>query len=58
MDSNNTGTNTIWVFVDNQAAICRCITPKPTAGQHLATQIISNLHHILQNRDDIQANIR
>ena len=57
-DPNNTGANTIWIFVNNQAAIHRCTTPRPTAGQHFTTQIISNLHHILQNRDDIQVNIR
>ena len=32
-------------------AIRRYTTPRPTAGQHLAT------HHILQNRDDTQINI-
>ena len=49
--------NTIWIFVDNQAAIRRCTAPRPTAGQHLAIKIISNLRYILQNRDDIQINI-
>ena len=57
-DPNKKNTNTIWIFVENQAAIRKCTTPRPTAGQHLATQIIGNLNHILQNRDDIQVNIR
>ena len=57
VDSNNTGT-TIWIFVNNQVAIRRCTTPKPATGQHLATQVISSLHHILQTRGNIQTNIR
>ena len=53
-DSSNAGTNAIGIFVDNQAAIRRCTIPRPTAGQHLTR----NLRHVLQNRNDIQINIR
>ena len=28
----NPNTNTIWIFVDNQAAIRRCTQPHPTPG--------------------------
>ena len=34
-DPNKKNTNTIWIFVENQAAIRKCTTPRPTAGQHL-----------------------
>ena len=39
----NLSTSTIWIFVDNQAAIRRCTKPHPTPGQHLSLQIINNL---------------
>ena len=51
-------TNTIWIFVDNHAAIRRSLSPAATAGQHLAIRIISSLSDILQARPDIQINIQ
>ena len=50
-------TNTIWIFVDNQAAIRRSLSPAATAGQHLAIRIINNLSDILQARPNIKINI-
>src|SRR6266705_2893381 len=51
-------TRTIWIFVDNQAAIRRCLSPQPTAGQHLALQIQDNIAMIIQSRSDIMVNIQ
>ena len=42
---------------NSRKARCSCLNIIDST-QHLAIQIISNLHHILQNRDDIQINIR
>ena len=39
--------DTIWIFVDNQAAIRRPLSPAAAAGQHLAIWIIDNLNDIL-----------
>ena len=49
---------TIWTFVDNQAAIRRCLKPHPTAGQHLSLQIIDNIQTILNTRPDTQVRIQ
>ena len=54
----NPGTNTIWIFVDNQAAIRRCTKPHPTPGQHLSLQIINNLQTILNTRPNTKVNIQ
>jgi ribonuclease HI len=51
-------TSTIWIFVDNQAAIQRCTTPHPTPGQHLSLQIINNLQTILNARPNTKVNIQ
>ena len=51
-------TNTIWILVDNQAAIRRSLSPATTAGQHLAIRIINNLNDILQARPNIKVNIQ
>ena len=54
----NTSTNTIWIFVNNQAAIRKFTSPKPIPGQRLAIRILDNLHDILKTRDSIKANIQ
>lgn len=53
----NTSTSTIWIFVENQAAIRRCTSPGPTPGQHLANRTLDSLHSILETRD-IRVNIQ
>ena len=50
--------NTIWIFVDNQAAIRKSLSRVATAGQHLTIRIIDNLNNILQVRPDIKINIQ
>ena len=55
---DNTNTNTIWIFIDNQAAIRRCTKPHPSPGQHLSLQIIENLQTILAIRPNIRVNIQ
>ena len=54
----NRDIKTIWIFVDNQAAIHRCLKPHPTAGQHLSLQIIDNIQTILTTRPDTQVRIQ
>ena len=54
----NTHIKTIWIFVDNQAAIRRCVKPHPTAGQHLSLEIIANIQTILNPRPDTQVRIQ
>ena len=53
----NPSTNTIWIFVDNQAAIRRCTKPHPTLGQHLSLQIVNNQLTILNSRPNTKGNI-
>ena len=55
---DNTNTNTIWIFIDNQAAIRRCTKPHPSPGQHLSLQIIENLQTILDMRPNTRVNIQ
>ena len=50
--AENSQTNTIWLFADNQTATKRCAIPKPTA-EHLAIRIVNNFHGLLQTRADI-----
>ena len=50
----NTDIKTIWIFVDKQAAIGRCLKPHPAAGQQLSLQIIDNIQTILNTRPDTQ----
>ena len=50
--------DTIWIFVDSQAAERRPLSPIATAGQHLTIRIIDNLNGILQARPDVQINIQ
>ena len=54
----NPETDTIWIFVNNQAAIRRSLSPIATAGKHLSIRIINNLNDILQIRPDIKINIQ
>ena len=54
----NTNTRTIWIFVDNQAAIRRCTSLQPTPGQYLSLQILDNLQKILQCNSDVKINIQ
>ena len=54
----NTDIKTSWIFVDDQAAILRCLKPHPTAGQHLSLQNIDNIQMILNTRSDTQVGIQ
>ena len=54
----NPETDTIWIFVENQTAIRKSLSPVATAGQHLSIRIIDNLNDILRTRPDIKINIQ
>ena len=55
---DNTNTNTLWIFIDNQAAIRRCTKHPPSLGQDLSLQIIENLPTILAMRLNTRVNIQ